>query len=410
MTKKRVVSRSSHVDPNKAGKRKAAGTREVYQGTIEAQWTCSSCGRTGIPGRQKRCPSCGNPKDTSEEYEAPAGHGSYLSEAELRDMGVDPKLHLSDETCEYCGAKLKPGTQKCPNCGAALGDVGYTTRHCPACGRESNEETCPNCGSPTEEKLVAHREAEAPPPPPPKPKATESKGLNLKVLLPIAIGVLFLCAITCLIAFVLFPRNETATVSGYAWERKILVQEHQYNRHEGWDPPADADIEQREERIHHHDQVKVGTEEECGYEEECETHSVYDHTETVCYDDGTCDEKDVYRDERECHDEYVCKEVPIYEDVPVYQTWYIYSVWEWVDLDPIIARGDDAAPYWPEVQLEDNQRENKRVEVCEIMFTNKKGKTFPYDLPCTDMGNYPHGSTWQIKRNAQRVNTVKPAN
>lgn len=408
MTKRQVVSRSSYVDSSKVGQTAAAGTERVYRGTIEAQWTCNSCGRAGIPGRQKRCPSCGNPKDRSETYEAPTGEVKYLTPDELKAMGVDPTLHLSDEECDYCGAKLQPGTQKCPNCGAALGDVGYTTRHCPACGRESNEEKCPNCGSPTEEKLTAHREATPPPPPQPAQPAREPWYKNRKLLIPAIIAAVFLCLCACISTIMLWPRNEVASVSALAWERQIAIEEHQYNQHEGWDLPVGADLDGREERIHHYDQVQIGTEEECGYEQQCESVSVYDHTDRVCYDDGTCDEEDVYRTEQDCHDEYVCEDVPVYESVPRYATWYTYHIWEWVAIEPARAQGNDNAPYWPEVRLGQDQREGARTEKCTVKFTNDKGNSYPFTAPCSEMGKYERGSEWKITRDANSVQEVSP--
>ncbi len=399
MAKKQIVSQSSYVDSGKEDKKAQAGTDRVYQGTFEAQWTCTSCGTTGIPGRKKLCPSCGNPKGEDEVYEASAGAAKYLSPEELKTLGVDPNQHLSDEKCNYCDAKLQPGTQKCPNCGAVLGDVGYTTRHCPACGRESNAEKCPNCGSPTEEKLVAHREAEPPPPaaaPIPFYKRRE-------FIIPTAIVLMLLCLVVCLTLCVARTRNETATVGALSWERTIAIEEHQYNRHEDWNPPAGADIKSREERISRYDQVQVGTKEECGYEEECETESVYDHTEKTCYDDGTCDEEDVYRDEQKCHDEYVCEDVPEYESVPRYETWYVYEVWEWVKVDEEVARGADNEPVWPEVALGNDRREGERSEHCEVTFTTDKGDSYPYVLPCSEIRQFKRGAQWEIKHDSTRV-------
>jgi len=413
MVKKRVVSQTSYVDSSKTGQKKAAGTGKVYQGTFEAQWTCSSCGRTGIPGRLKRCPSCGNPKDAGEQYEAPAGKVEYLTPEALKAMGVDPTQHLSDEECSYCGAKLKPGTQKCPNCGAALGDVGYTTRVCPSCGRESNDEKCPNCGATTEEKLVAHRHAEPPKPQPAKQPPAWLRWLppflqKPQVLIPLLLilGLACFCTISGIIASI--PRTEIATVTDIAWERSIAIQEYQYNEHEDWTLPAGADLISQEERIASYNQVQVGTEQECGYEESCTTESVYDHTEQTCYDDGTCDEHDVYRDEQSCTDEYVCDDVPVYEDVPVYKTWYTYNIWEWVDVEPAVARGSDTDVYWPEVHLKDNQSEGARTESCTVTFTNAKGDTYPYRPSCDELRNYPRGSKWKIERDSNEVLKVEP--
>lgn len=409
MAKKRIVSQSSYVDPNKIGQTQAAGTREVYQGTLEAQWTCNSCGRTAIPGRLKRCPSCNNPKDAGEEYEAPTSKAAYLSPEELKAMGVDPTQHLSDEECGYCGAKLQPGTQKCPNCGAALGDVGYTTYVCPACGRESNAEKCPNCGAATEEKLVAHREAEPPVKQPPAwlrwlPPFLQKYQVLIPLLL--ILGLACFCTISGIIASM--PKTEIATVTDIAWERSIAVQEYQYIRSGGWSLPAGADLVSQEERIASYNQVQIGTEKECGYEESCSTESVYDHTERTCYDDGTCAEYDVYRDEQTCTDEYVCEQVPVYESIPVYATWYAYNEWQWVDLEPVVTRGSDIDIFWPEVRLADNRTEVARTETCTVTFTNAKGDSFTYKPPCSELHQYPRGSRWNIKRNVDEILEVQP--
>ncbi len=410
MTKKRIVSQTSYVNPNKVGQTQTAGTREVYQGTLEAQWTCNSCGRTGIPGRVKRCPGCGNPKDAGEQYEAPTGKAAYLTPDELKAMGVDPTQHLSDEECDYCGAKLQPGTQKCPNCGGVLGDVGYTTRACPACGRESNAEKCPNCGAATEEKLVAHRHAE------PQPTKWLPAWLNWlpafmqkpQFLIPlfIIVPLVCLCVIFGIVSSI--PRDEVATVTDIAWERSIAIQEYQYVEHGGWSLPAEADLVSQETRVYSYNKVQVGTEQSCGYEQSCDTTSVYDHTERTCYDDGTCDEYDVYRDEQTCSNEYVCNEVPVYESVPEYQDWYVYNVWEWVDVEPAIARGTDTDIYWPETRLSNTQNERARTESCLVTFTNTKGATYTYRPPCAELYRFQRGSQWKITRNATEILEVQP--
>jgi len=201
---------------------------------------------------------------------------------------------------------------------------------------------------------------------------------------------------------------EIATVTDIAWERSIALQEYRYIEREGWSLPAEADLINQETRVYGYDQVRVGTEEECGYEESCTTESVYDHTESTCYDDGTCDEYDVYRDERTCTNEYVCEEVPTYESVPIYQTWYVYNTWEWVDIEPAVARGSDTNIYWPEMPTRDNQVESRRTETCTVTFTNAKGDRFTYKPSCDELYQYPRGSRWNIKRNVDEILEVQP--
>ena len=135
---------------------------------------------------------------------------------------------------------------------------------------------------------------------------------------------------------------------------------------------------------------------------------MYDHTERTCYDDGTCDEYDVYRDEQTCSNEYVCNEVPVYESVPVYQDWYVYNVWEWVDVKPAIARGTDTDIYWPETRLSNTQNERARTESCLVTFTNTKGATYTYRPPCAELYRFQRGSQWKITRNATEILEVQP--
>ncbi len=75
MAKKQVVSTSRRVDASKAGQQATPGTEPKYVGTFESEWTCSSCGRTAIPGSVKVCPSCAHPKDASETYQEPGQRG-----------------------------------------------------------------------------------------------------------------------------------------------------------------------------------------------------------------------------------------------------------------------------------------------------------------------------------------------
>src|SRR3989339_758415 len=117
MAKKKVASRTSFVDPSKVGRRDPEGTTRIHQGSAEAMWNCTSCGRSNIPGFTKICLSCGNPRDIDETYQPPINpkKAKMLSAEELMSAGVTAD-HLGDQQCGYCGYFSQPGTSICPSC------------------------------------------------------------------------------------------------------------------------------------------------------------------------------------------------------------------------------------------------------------------------------------------------------
>lgn len=427
MTKKRVVSRTSYVDSSKVGQQRPAGTGRELQGQVEAQWKCSSCGTTGIPGRVKKCPNCGNPKGGDEVYQPPEPGARLLTQVELDEMGVDAE-HSSDQTCPFCGYNCKPGTESCPNCSANLTDVARTSRQCPNCGHETNLVTCPQCGSQTERKekdIVPQQSFSS------SPSLPIDIGLNFEALkpfwwVPVAVAVLGL------IALILWPRQTEVTVQSVSWKCEVFLQEYQYNQHEGWSLPAGADLINQDRRIHHYNKVVDHYTTEChaeqqqdGYDtetyEERVCGDVYDHTEETCYDDASCDREDVYRTECDYEtrsrqvprykDVEVCEQVPVYRDEPVYADYYAYKVWEWVNIASEITTGSDFEPYWPtDFRIDNKHREAGRQPTFSVTLVSKDGKrTFTY-APSSfeEYRTFQIGTTWKITHSAGVVTKIEP--
>ncbi len=419
MAKKQVISTSRWVDANKVGQQGQPGSKRQHVGTFESKWTCSSCGHTPIPGSLKVCPSCAHPKDASETYQEPGARGRYLTQNELAEQGVDPTQHLSDETCEYCGGKTKPGTQVCPHCNANLVDVGYTSGQCPNCQLETNELICPACGTATEvkgQKSVAATSE-------PMTRSTISgtfMGMGLETVVALLLCGFFVVAVFARLWIADQP--EQVTVTDVYWQRTIQLEEYKYNERGDWMLPPTADLINSEEQIHHYNDVLTGYvqechmesqlagyRQECGQEQSCQSVSVYDYTQTICYDDGTCDNYDVYRTEQQCSNEYVCENVPNYENVrvcqdvpqyiqePVYQTYYTFNIWEWVPTNPVIAEGHNLSPVWPDVPQSDSIREqnNGHSETCAITLTNEENDSYDYDVSCREFGQYVRGTRWE---------------
>jgi hypothetical protein len=77
-------------------------------------------------------------------------------------------------------------------------------------------------------------------------------------------------------------------------------------------------------------------------------------------------------------------EVPMYEQVPVYDTKYTYEIDKWVVDRTETANGRDQNPFWPGLELRQNEREGARTETYRITFADGEGnqyeKEFPYDV------------------------------
>lgn len=425
MAQRKVVSKGSFVDPNLVGTTSPSETSRVYLGTVEAQWTCASCGNSGIPGGTKKCPQCGNPKDATETYQPPASNAPYLTQDQLSEMGVDVATHESDEECPFCQAKVKPGTQKCPNCGGTIANTARTSRKCPSCGRETNDLDCPSCGADTVSKDATPVAPTPYAPHPPRYEPPIRSAFNWKLVGLVLLGLLFVVGLIV----ALWPRETTATVSSVGWTSTIFLQEKRYNQHSGWSIPSGGDYVGESLQIHHYDQVYDHTEEQCHYERQpngTETEPYLDQdcgneyvrTDVTCYDDGTCDHDAVY--EYVCHpvtkyrqvpkyeDVRVCKDVKIYRSEPRYATMFTYNIWEWVNVAPAEASGNDLKPRWPELQLDNNHSESGRQQVYRVTFKIKE-KSYQYNLNSVEeFQRYQIGSSWNLKRSGSKVLEVNP--
>lgn len=398
MTKKRIVSRRKYVDPDMVGKTRPQGSsKRVVRHTQESLWDCNSCGRKDIPGRNKLCPSCGHTKDSTEEYRPPAQDAHVLSIQELLEMGVDSD-HSSDQICEFCGSKNKPGTQKCTQCGANIGDVARADRICDNCGRETNQVTCPNCASVTRSKHEVR--------PTPKartsympvsyslPRRRSSSGFSFSH--PAVWGTALVVALIALLMFVFRPQEAEVQVQSVSWKAQILLQEYQYNRHEGWSLPAGADLIRTEQRVHHTEKVQDGTKTENYTERVCGP-DVYDYTEVVTYDDGTTDTIDHYKEN--CWDEPRTRQVPNMVDREVERTYYFYNQWEWVSISPAVTRGSDYNPYWPtDYRIDDTHRESgRRMDFSVHLIDRESGDTFTYSPnSLEEFRTFNINSAWHI--------------
>lgn len=437
MAGRKVVSRSISVDPNLVGKKYSTGGTHSL-GIKDAEWDCNSCGHKNIVGNVKICPSCGNPKDSSENYREPSIERPYLSPAELDARGVD-KDHGSDEECPSCGSKVPPKTQICPQCGSSIKNVGKTTLVCPNCSRETMMSLCQSCGTATVPKtLQARREPSITTYSPSFPSTVEpgTNGMPKWLLAMIglgAIGIISLCIFGAINYFT--PKVNVGSVSASSWSCEVPVIENQYVLTGSWNGvPAGGDYVREYEKFHHNDKVFDHTDPGCkDYwevvgnhqgpgtpKDVCVDNYVYDYTEHIVYDDGTKEDIVHTKNDPICHEEPTtitiddydwvehCNPFPVYRDVPVNQTWYEYNIWQWVSLKPLSASGNDSVISCPAVHETNKYKQNGNPTiVCATSFSINEDQ-YPYSPDCSnEFPRYFVGSQWQVTTSGPSITKIE---
>lgn len=339
----------------------------------EGRWDCQFCGTTAILGRHKVCPNCARSRPEGTTFYLPEDAELVESEALKAQASLGP-----DWICAFCSSSNPANLDVCRHCSAPREEVSAQQKvqeFAPGAAPKAGDMTVPD---PHE----AYREPAAP------QKARPSW------LLPV-IGIVILLA--CLIGgLALFSGDALeVNVEQFTWERTVTVEVLQTVTEEGWELPDGARLLSQSEEIHHFNPVVVGY--ETKEREVSERVQVGERT-YVCgqrdlgngfFEDIECSEP-VYETQQRTE----TYEEPIYEQVPVYATQYEYAVERWVTVRTERAAGSDNQAYWPELNLQPNEREGQREESYGIVFRDGDGRryalSFPYEewITFESRGNY----------------------
>jgi hypothetical protein len=147
--------------------------------------------------------------------------------------------------------------------------------------------------------------------------------------------------------------EETLTVAGFEWERRVAVEAWRTVREQAWEGsvPAGARVVSRRQEVHHTERDQVGTR----------------RVKAGHRDLGNGFFEDVYRDE------------PVYRERPVYRTRVAYDVQRWVPDRTVRASGQDHAAHWPDPQLRTGEREASRAEKLVVLLNGER--TYRMELP-----------------------------
>jgi hypothetical protein len=317
----------------------------------EGLWDCPSCGNQGILGRQRSCPSCNTPRADDVHFYLPKDAREITSFTQISDATAGADWH-----CQHCNSGNPASATSCKQCGASRGSSA-----------EHETRTYAPENVPHSAKDAAPSAAVAPPP------RKSSKGKY------IAGGLVVSTAFGLYIAST--PSQIPVTVSGFGWERSVVVEEQKAVRKQAWEVPQGGHIISQARAFHHNEDIFVRNEQRT--RQVCENVQ----TGTTSYNCGSRDLGNGYFEDKtctrpvysqQCHSESY--QEPIYRQEPRYATQYTFDIDEWVQVSqPSLAR-QNHTPVWPQVKLGNKQRTSDPQEHYSVTLQDKDGKTYSYAL------------------------------
>eukprot|EP01130_Rhizamoeba_saxonica_P007206 TRINITY_DN2909_c0_g1_i1.p1 TRINITY_DN2909_c0_g1~~TRINITY_DN2909_c0_g1_i1.p1 ORF type:complete len:291 (-),score=53.12 TRINITY_DN2909_c0_g1_i1:46-918(-) len=216
----------------------------------------------------------------------------------------------------------------------------------------------------TNEEYTVRKHGETPQsskyPKPPNPQTPKTNYLP-KILAVVAL-------ILVLLAYYYYPREHTAVLDKVQWSIRFDVQQFQENYYESFSVPVGARVVSQSVQVEYYDTVVDRIDRVCTVDYVDKTYSEYSHTETKCFDNGECIDKDVYVDRVEKEAVETCTDHEITHQEPVYGTLYSYYIWEWVNLDPLITSGINDLPVVPVFYEDQYNRVSSRTDTFEAIF------------------------------------------
>lgn len=342
----------------------------VYVG----RWDCNRCGHKGILGPKTECPNCGSDRPKDVQF--------YMADASdvVREDSILKQARAgADWRCSYCGQNNPATTTICKDCGHTKAETDATL----AVREYSNSEV------PTSGKKARPMEQVAAPPP---KKRNFKKGC----------GIMAITGIILLGLIIYFGRSKeiAVTVEDFSWERKIATQENRLVEEEDWSVPSGGNQLSSFRAVHHYDEILDH------YETRTRTKQRAAGTESyVCgkrdlgngyFEDKYC-ERTIYESYEESYEE------PIYRKEPVYKTKYRYSIYRWKPAAPLLSKGNDHNPQWPNTQAIDQdpkRRTAKKTAQYHIKVRDELGEVHEHTIPFEKWQALEIGQQIKAKRGA----------
>lgn len=314
----------------------------------EGLWDCASCGNKGILGRYRACPACNTPRADDVQFYLPLDSREITSFVQISDAGAG-----ADWYCTHCGSGNAATATNCKRCGADRDNASQhkTTTYTP--------ENIPHSAQDTEVKPL------------PVPPKKNKKGKIIIGGLTLSTGLGVYISLT--------PSHIPVTVSGFAWERSVVVEEYRTLRKTAWEIPEGGRIVSKARALHHYESILDHYEQRS--RQVCENVQTGVSTYNCgsrdlgngYFQDQTCS-KPEYR--QVCHNESYRE--PVYRQEPRYATKYTFDIEAWVPVSQPTIQRQDHDPLWPKVKLGDKQRTVNPEEKYSVDLHDKDGKSYTY--------------------------------
>jgi hypothetical protein len=334
---------------------------------IEGTWRCTSCGATGILGRHKTCPSCGNPRESkgaeSEFDFGPTTASGASSRAEVQDAQVLEVAHAGEDWfCAYCGTANRGDVSVCRSCSAE--------REAPPAARAA---------------AVAQPVASL-------PMAASPRSGRWRLALG---GCGCLTLVLVLLVGVGFWSTRTHEYRGRVvqrtWQREIVRERFTPVTREGW--REELNVSQPVMPVAGHgERGGVTRVRDCSSRQKG-TRRVADGTERVCHDrtrrvacgkEERCRRKDLgngFAEEvcddvtKYCDEHYQdCGNETRYREEPVFAQHCRYDTWEWRPAGRADASGRDDTPRWPPIEIGAQDRASRKESYQVVVEYDSSGR------------------------------------
>jgi hypothetical protein len=406
----------------------------------EGRWDCPSCGSKRVYGRHVDCPGCGKPRPAGIRFYLTDDAPAITDAAQLREAKAGP-----DWICEHCGASTRATETDCGGCGAPRGSslaqpvIDYPLSEVPRSGDVPRPAAVPPRFSADDAPRALTGGAKKAPKAPREPLTRRQSCLGCGCLSALVVGAIFLLFTFFQACTDRLPVGgedlDPAKVAGKRWERAFDVEQQRLVQGSGWDLPAGAEVvrsrrrlrgtgqeiaryESVTRRVQRSRQVPDGTRTAtrqvpdsrtrtrqvtervrtgertyvCGQRDlgngyfediECSDPIYENQTRTEEYEEPTTRtetyEETTYRTEYYWENETTRE--PVYRRVQVYDTFYDYRVAAWDSVETRQARGETAAPAWPDTTLRPGQRIVRRRDEYWMTFLRADGTRFGSRVP-----------------------------
>ncbi len=430
---------------------------------VMGYWDCRYCGSTKIKGTSKECPNCGRPKDSTVKHYM-LDTVEYLDKGEAQQYGKGSDWHCEscdsmnsykDTTCKRCGAprskssknyfqihnidsneaayirngnsnKVEKVTEtvklNVPKIEPEIEKSGWECEYCNTMNPKENA-SCSKCGAERdkpkskkesvfsddffENKISSRKESSTTY----TSKQTNNKksifdkiGIDKSSILAILGISAVVIAFIALLVFIFTPRERTIEVQQTTWKYTVNIEDYRTYVEDDWSIPSGGRKISQETRIRTYEQVLDH------YETKTRTYTeqVLDHYDTDYYysdnGDGTFTEHStqtpVYRTETRTE----TYQEPVYRSEPVYDTYYTYEIERWKYARNVVTSGTDKEPYYGELNLASNERQQNTVENYTVtVYVKETEKTETFTVDYATWQRLDTGKTYVVKISAGRI-------